>query len=57
MRGFIYLILAMKLLNNIKYYLLVYSVILSVASLAFLNYGKKLRRENLAYKNDVSSAT
>ena len=44
----------MKILNDIKYYLVIYSVILSLVSLAFWNYGKKLKQENQAYKNDVS---
>ena len=44
----------MNILKNINKYLIIYSVILSVALLAFWEYGKKLRSENLAYRQNVA---
>ena len=40
-------------MKTINKYLLFYSVILSMALLAFFHYTKKLRVENLAYRNNV----
>ena len=44
----------MNILKNINKYLIIYSVILSVAFLVFLEHEKKLKDENLAYRNNVA---
>lgn len=44
----------MNILKRINKCLVFYSVILSVVLLAFLDYGKKLRDENLAYRQNVA---
>lgn len=44
----------MNIFKNINKYLVIYSVILSAALLAFYEYGKKLKVENLAYRQNVA---
>jgi len=44
----------MNIFKNLNKYVLIYSVILSVALMAFYNYGKKLRNENLTYRHNIS---
>ena len=44
----------MNIFKNINKYLVIYSVILSVALLAFYEHGKKLKVENLAYRQNVA---
>ena len=44
----------MNILKNLNKYLVIYSVILSVALLAFYEHGKKLKVENLAYRQNVA---
>ena len=44
----------MNIFKNINKYLVIYSVILSVALFAFYEYGKKLRIENLTYQQNVA---
>ena len=44
----------MNIFKNINKYLVIYSVILSAALLAFYEHGKKLKVENLAYRQNVA---
>lgn len=44
----------MNIFKNINKYLVIYSVILSVILLAFYEHGKKLKVENLAYRQNVA---
>lgn len=44
----------MNILKNINRFTVIYSVILSVALFAFFKHEKKLRNENLAYRQNVS---
>ena len=44
----------MNIFKNINKYIVIYSVILSVALLAFYEHGKKLKVENLAYRQSVA---
>jgi hypothetical protein len=44
----------MNIFKNINKYLVIYSVILSVALLAFYEHEKKLKVENLAYRQNVA---
>ena len=44
----------MNIFKNINKYLVIYSVILSAALLAFYEYDKKLKVENLAYRQNVA---
>ena len=44
----------MNTLKNINKYLVLLSVILSVAVMAFYEYGKRLKVENLTYRQNVS---
>lgn len=45
----------MNIFKDINKYLVIYSVILSVALLAFYKHGKKLKVENLAYRQNVAA--
>lgn len=44
----------MNILKNLNKYLVIYSVILSVALFGFYQYQKKLKIENLAYRQNVT---
>ena len=44
----------MNILKNLNKYLVIYSVILSVALFGFYRYQKKLKIENLAYRQNVT---
>lgn len=44
----------MSILKNLNKYLVIYSVILSVALFGFYQYQKKLKIENLAYRQNVT---
>ena len=44
----------MNILKNLNKYLVIYSVILSVALFGFYRYQKKLKLENLAYRQNVT---
>lgn len=41
-------------MKTINKYLLIYSIILSGALMAFFQYGKKLKNENLTYRNNIT---
>ncbi len=45
----------MNILKNLNKYLVIYSVILSVALFGFYRYQKKLKIENLAYRQNVTA--